>query len=489
MLLGRLYAGGRLRDQVKAATAVAVIILSHLGGSAGYGSPTTDHAPFRFASVGAQVISPSHSGPVRVRDIVAMNVTYMVVNQNTHRAYAIGADWSNRMRVAIIDTRTDRIVTHINLSAAVSIRDLKEPGALIESLKLPRDPVSAYLKSKLSGSTRALLNTFNARGTVPERLLDSLLLSLNAVIAGPCIYNSARFANVAIDDAVRWQLQRNPTGRDLAVINRLLLDAAYNSELVPLLTGPMLVDPVLNRVYVQFASSEIQVIDARTNRLLKPILDAPWGMLSVDPADHRLYDADSADHLINVFDTVTQRRLGVVSAGAVSAEIQPSPVSLDPALHVGYAIAMRPGRRGVVEFDTKTLHEQALVWLPAPLLHFDSYVHDMSVDTHNHRVYVVAVSGHGTAAIYRLDGRSLTPKRLPFTGMLAELAYDAGSNQIIFGDAQYNCLSFVDARSLKRVAVFTMPFTAYLITPDDPLRVIYAVAYGLCVAFKVGRRT
>jgi hypothetical protein len=59
----------------------------------------------------------------------------------------------------------------------------------------------------------------------------ALVRELNQVIAGPPIYDKARFANVVLRAETQQLVKQNPGGQQLARLNKLLLEDAYPAEL------------------------------------------------------------------------------------------------------------------------------------------------------------------------------------------------------------------------------------------------------------------
>ena len=61
--------------------------------------------------------------------------------------------------------------------------------------------------------------------------MAALVKDLNQVISGPSIYEQARFRGVVLRPETEQLLKQNPGGRQLARLNKLLLEDAYPAEL------------------------------------------------------------------------------------------------------------------------------------------------------------------------------------------------------------------------------------------------------------------
>ncbi len=104
--------------------------------------------------------------------------------------------------------------------------EIVNKNALAAKLEAAADPVSAFVKSRLSENTRTLLTN----PAHPE-FLDKLLTDLNNLIAGPSIYTLARFTNVALSLETQILDPAGTSDARPARLNRLLLEDAYPNEL------------------------------------------------------------------------------------------------------------------------------------------------------------------------------------------------------------------------------------------------------------------
>jgi hypothetical protein len=125
-------------------------------------------------------------------------------------------------------TATDSIIQGIRTSAFGSFAagDVEDPIGLTLVLRDP-SKLSVFLRGLLDAPTQAALAAWDGHSLPDAALLNGLLAGLNAAVNGPSIYDAARFDGVPLSPETRALLGRNPTGADLARLNRLLLEDAY----------------------------------------------------------------------------------------------------------------------------------------------------------------------------------------------------------------------------------------------------------------------
>jgi hypothetical protein len=98
-----------------------------------------------------------------------------------------------------------------NSATSVSKGGILDPAAFSGKLASGTDGVSRFLHSRVRES--------------------DLIKDLNELIAGPSIFEKARFADVSLRSETRQLLVQNPRGQKLARLNKLLLEDAYPAEL------------------------------------------------------------------------------------------------------------------------------------------------------------------------------------------------------------------------------------------------------------------
>lgn len=136
-------------------------------------------------------------------------------------------------------------------SSSLAPDDLRDLSALANRIGNRADPVSEYLAERLEPLQAELAayatNTAAAREVKKTaQLKEHLCTSLNEVIEGASIYEEERFAGINIKPAVKERINQKPAGRQLARLNRELLETAYPDELVS--RHPALVENVAFRL-------------------------------------------------------------------------------------------------------------------------------------------------------------------------------------------------------------------------------------------------
>jgi len=113
-----------------------------------------------------------------------------------------------------------------------SITDLADLAhKLTSSPDSDPDTVSTYLRSQLGQPLIQQLSTDTAAGPDTKSLQSTLAKALNAVISGPALYDTTRFASVTLRPETTALLRQSPQGYDLERLNKLLLEDAYPNDL------------------------------------------------------------------------------------------------------------------------------------------------------------------------------------------------------------------------------------------------------------------
>lgn len=107
--------------------------------------------------------------------------------------------------------------------------DFSDPEAFAAVLSAQADPVSQFLWARFSSESRA---TLSDPGTSDGELWIALVSELNAAAeSGASLYETSRFAGVALRDETQGLLDEGVSGEQLIVLNRMLLEDAYPSEI------------------------------------------------------------------------------------------------------------------------------------------------------------------------------------------------------------------------------------------------------------------
>lgn len=113
------------------------------------------------------------------------------------------------------------------------VADLRDPEGLAEKLGSGRDPVSFYLKGRLSPKTRDFLSIYEPDREATPELDRAMVDDLNAVVTGKeNIYSAERFADTDLTPQTKALIASNPAeGRDLSRLNLSLVQDAYPAEI------------------------------------------------------------------------------------------------------------------------------------------------------------------------------------------------------------------------------------------------------------------
>ena len=114
---------------------------------------------------------------------------------------------------------------NLNGSSLFSVGDVIDLSGFVAKLRTPQDPISSYLWNQFSASTQEVLTS------VPEQQKSALVQALNNILKGVSIYETVRFAGVALSPQTLALKSQNPEGTDLIRLNRLLLEDAYPLEI------------------------------------------------------------------------------------------------------------------------------------------------------------------------------------------------------------------------------------------------------------------
>lgn len=117
------------------------------------------------------------------------------------------------------------------LTANFAAADIKDPDGLSGIFRSADDPVSRYIKSRLSSESLKLLKEQEDSNAGPD-LIQSLVSDLNRLLLDRDLYDKERFKNIPLSSYVlRLAERRLQTNRDLMLFNRFLFEAAYPNEI------------------------------------------------------------------------------------------------------------------------------------------------------------------------------------------------------------------------------------------------------------------
>jgi hypothetical protein len=110
--------------------------------------------------------------------------------------------------------------------------DLQSTSEMLKKLRAQDRPLAKYVFDNTSPQFQQKLKATGDSDEFDESLKDSLITELNRVIAGPLLYDKARFKNESVKVATIEAAEKNPTGEARTKLNRQLLEEAYSSSLV-----------------------------------------------------------------------------------------------------------------------------------------------------------------------------------------------------------------------------------------------------------------
>lgn len=106
-----------------------------------------------------------------------------------------------------------------NNATSLSTGSITDTAAFVARLAKSPDAVSTYLRDQLGDSLHA------------DVAPSALVKAVNKLIAGPLLYDPARFAKVLIRPETAQLLASHPHGPQLERLNKMLLEDAYPAEL------------------------------------------------------------------------------------------------------------------------------------------------------------------------------------------------------------------------------------------------------------------
>jgi hypothetical protein len=94
--------------------------------------------------------------------------------------------------------------------------------------RTPQDPISGYLWNQFSAAAQQDLTSV---ASTPDQQKVALVQALDSILKGVLIYETVRFAKVALSPETLALKSQDPHGADLIRLNRLLLEDAYPLEI------------------------------------------------------------------------------------------------------------------------------------------------------------------------------------------------------------------------------------------------------------------
>jgi hypothetical protein len=147
-------------------------------------------------------------------------------------AAGAAADVGSAAEVSLFNGKTlDGWIQSENSATSLSAAGITDPPKFAERLSTRADALSVFLRGQLQDSVKTDLAAYSASNPNAKAVISALVKDLNQVIAGPSIYDAARFHGVVLRPETSALLGQHPQGVRLARLNKLLLEDAYPAEL------------------------------------------------------------------------------------------------------------------------------------------------------------------------------------------------------------------------------------------------------------------
>lgn len=117
------------------------------------------------------------------------------------------------------------------ISPELSRQDIMDPRAFVAKLRAAADPVSLFLRGRLSPTTLDLVDHEGSANGVSITLVDLLVKDLTAIVLGPSIWDPGVFSQTTLYQQTRYLLEHGRNDRDRTALNRFLLSDTYVHEI------------------------------------------------------------------------------------------------------------------------------------------------------------------------------------------------------------------------------------------------------------------
>ena len=110
-----------------------------------------------------------------------------------------------------------------------SFGDIAKLQGFVVKILNPADPISQFLSDLLAEAVKNELATVNYDDEAAVRTLQTnLTRELNRIITNETVYNAERFRGIILREESQKLLTTNPVGHNLARLNKLLIEDAYD---------------------------------------------------------------------------------------------------------------------------------------------------------------------------------------------------------------------------------------------------------------------
>ena len=142
------------------------------------------------------------------------------------------ADDTARVAAPLFDGKTlDGWIDLENSATSLSVDAIVDQGAFAGKLVNGTDAMSVFLRGKLEALVKVDLASYAATNANAKALMSAMVKDINQAIAGPSIYEAARFGGVALRPETEAMLRASPQGVRVTRLNKLLIEDAYPAEL------------------------------------------------------------------------------------------------------------------------------------------------------------------------------------------------------------------------------------------------------------------
>ena len=117
-----------------------------------------------------------------------------------------------------------------NLSSLTS-SSIKDSSAFAKKLASGKEPMSAYLRTRLTEPLKAELASYSDSNENAKTVISTLVKELNQIIAGPSLFDAAGIHGIRLRPETQRLFGTSAQGGQLARANKILLEDAYPAEL------------------------------------------------------------------------------------------------------------------------------------------------------------------------------------------------------------------------------------------------------------------
>ncbi len=132
---------------------------------------------------------------------------------------------NSEVRVEKSDCPTNDLVYSLTMaSPTLTVDSLRDAPRFAKAVREGSDPIINYLKSRLSPATVDLLLKYRTGPALEAR--EAVIKDFNALIQDGSLRDRIEFKNVQLSPETEALVKKNPTGKDLVRVNRLILSEA-----------------------------------------------------------------------------------------------------------------------------------------------------------------------------------------------------------------------------------------------------------------------